>query len=283
MTLSVPQLPGGFSSPPFRPLPQPPNTPSPLATPSEPWVEVLVSSCHFGLSAFLATLKELCLHPERNSGLILRGDQLTPKAMAEHDSGSRLGMEFVEEVRVRLIPKQPKRDSSLDQRCLFYGRERGHDEKEQGLVLYVPEINGPDEAPFYYPPVRKLAFLWETFEEPQEGVEGEESLVKGRISIAYLPWSLSPTASLSVRPIKQRRKRSPLAGPPLGEDTSEVVRPPAIVLSPEGAPMEEQKGDDRLLNICTSLLERLHKHGYGTMVGYRKRVLHDVGEEPVQH
>jgi hypothetical protein len=269
--------PGGFSTPPFSPRTLPASTPSPLATQSEPWVEVLVSSCHFGLNVFLATLKELCLHPERNSSLILRADPLPPRGSDDVREGERLGLELVEEVGVRLMPKQPKRDAKLEQRCLFYHSKDEVPDQEQGLVLYVPKLSSTEDAPFYYPPVQRLAFRWEAAKDEDVDAESEGPPVQGKISLAYLPWPETPaTPLLALRQNKIPRKRSPLAGPPIGGDESESIPPPATILSESGG-LPERKGDDRLQRTCLALLERLYKHGYGTMVGYRKRVVHDVG------
>jgi tRNASer (uridine44-2'-O)-methyltransferase len=280
MTVPSAEALGGFTTPPFRPMHQPPDTPSPLAAPTEPWVEALVSSCHFGLSSFLATLKELCLHPERNSSLILRADPLPPRGDADVSEGRRLGLGLHEEVGVRLMPKQPKRDGRLQQRCLFYrSPDKDPDTKEEGLVVYVPNVTSPEDLPFYYPPVKRLAFRWEAA-EPAEDTEEGDLPVRGRISIAYLPWPEAQLSSLlAVRPAKAPRKRSPLAGPPIGGDATEEVPPPAVIFDASERPVDP-RSDDRLQRTLAALLERLFKHGYGTMVGYRKRVSHDVSPSP---
>lgn len=257
--------------PPFRPTTRPPSTPSALATPSEAWVEVLVSSCHFGLSTFLATLKDLCLHPERNSGLILRADQLpphTPPALIDD------GMDFMEDVRVRIMPKQPNRDPKLEQSCLFYRREGSHERPEEGRVIYVPDVKRPEDAPFYYPPVQRLAFRYEGLEPNADDAVEEEVPVRGRISIHYLPWPSLPK-NLAIPRLKPRR-RSPLAGPPVGDEQGTGVAPPAVQLNGTNGVETELSMEERIERICHGLLERLYKHGYGHMVGYKKRVHHDV-------
>lgn len=282
-------------APPFRPLTRPPNSPSPLATPDEPWVELLVSSCHFGIDAFLATLKELCLHPERNSGLILRADPLPLKEIPPKNDGTRLGLELSDQVRVRLMPKQPGRDAKLEQQCLFFrtSSDRSHDAATEtparALMVYAPEVKDPAELPFYYPPVRRLAYLWEEIADPNdaptEGFDGAPAVVKGRISIAYLPWPPElnhALARLHIRPSKTPRKRSPLAGPAAGTDPTDehpIAGPsaPASTL-PDGK--VAQTGEERLFRTCLGLLERVYKHGYGTQMGYKKRVHHDVSRRP---
>lgn len=286
-----------ISAPPFRPLTRPPNTPSPLTTSDEPWVELLVSNCHFGINAFLATLKELCLHPERNSGLILRADPLPLKEVSTDTEGTRLGLELSDQVRVRLMPKQPGRDAKLEQQCLFFrtSSDQSHnaatEARSRALMVYAPEVKDPAELPFYYPPVKRLAYLWEEVADPNdapaEGIDVDEAVVRGRISIAYLPWPTKLNQALArmhIRPLKTPRKRSPLAGPVAAAATTTAVpkNKPAVsdplssppTLLPDGK--VAQTGEERLFRTCLGLLERVYKHGYGTQMGYKKRVHHDV-------
>ena len=207
-----------ISPPSFLPYQPSSNSTCPLASDTEPWTEILISNCHFGLSTFLAVLKDLCLHPERNSNLILRADGLPLKGIRDEEvprsaaCGSDTGqgakgqrMEVVEEIRVRLMPRQPNRDGRLDQRCLFFRTpapaaisehhtangtggdapeqaERAgvqapeheavshpgppaasaHSSRQQAYVIYAPESSSREDQPYYYPPVRKLAYRYET-------------------------------------------------------------------------------------------------------------------------
>ena len=222
-----------ISPPKFLPSAPPTTSTCPLNTPSEQWSEILVSNCHFGLSTFLAVLKDLCLHPERNSNLILRADGLPLKGIKDEEIpryGAATGddrdksqrMEVVEEIRVRLMPRQPNRDGKLDQRCLFFrtprpsdGVERhtvggpgsapGHEAersevrapehealdgldygstlgpagstRQQAYVIYAPEVSSRADQPFYYPPVRKLAYRYETL-LPAEAAAAQEKVVQ---------------------------------------------------------------------------------------------------------
>lgn len=207
-----------ISPPSFLPYQPSSDSPCPLASDTEPWTEILVSNCHFGLTTFLAVLKDLCLHPERNSNLILRADGLPLKGIRDDEvpryaacgsdtcqgaKGQR--MEVVEEIRVRLMPRQPNRDGKLDQRCLFFrtpapaaisehhtangtggvaaeqaeraGKQApehkavshpspsvssAHTSRQQAYVIYAPESSSREDQPYYYPPVRKLAYRYET-------------------------------------------------------------------------------------------------------------------------
>jgi tRNASer (uridine44-2'-O)-methyltransferase len=297
-------------TPPYKPTtPQHPLLPNLIS----PWT----TPCHFTLPTFLHVLKDLTLHPERNSSLILRADpipldtQSQVKSTIEEDEGFEEwirgeGMELVEEIRVRLMPKQPKRDGKLDQRVVFYrskeldGHEEGMEKGEKGVVVMIPMVRDVGEIPFFHPPVKKLVFYFETIiREPVEDevipgmkdlsasdtIKGEtlveaEPEVHGRISISYEPFiptseptalllptsggSLSENPLLGLRRTSLPRKRSPLAGP---EQTT------------TDSPKEKedpQVTQARLDRTCLALLERVYKHGFGQMVGYKKRVNHDV-------
>ena len=297
-------------TPPYKPtapqLPLLPNLTSPWTTP-----------CHFTLPTFLHVLKDLTLHPERNSSLILRADpipldtQSQIKSTIEEDEGFEEwirgeGMELVEEIRVRLMPKQPKRDSKLDQRVIFYrskeldGHEEGVEKGEKGVVVMIPMVRDVGEIPFFHPPVKRLVFYFETQIkgiDENDIVRGMEDLstadntsgeptvdtepeVHGRISISYEPFpstseatALVPSTSagplpdnplLGLRRTSLPRKRSPLAGPePTPTETVKEEEDPKVTQA-------------RLDRTCLALLERVYKHGFGQMVGYKKRVNHDV-------
>jgi tRNASer (uridine44-2'-O)-methyltransferase len=283
-----------------------PNLISPWTTP-----------CHFTLPTFLHVLKDLTLHPERNSSLILRADpipldtQSQVNSTIEEDEGFENwirgeGMELVEEIRVRLMPKQPKRDGKLDQRVIFYrskeldGHEEGVEKGEKGVVVMIPMVRDVGEIPFFHPPVKRLVFYYETLIkklDESEIVRGMEDLstsdstsgeptvdtepeVHGRISISYEPFPSTPEATgpvpptlagplsdnplLGLRRTSQPRRRSPLAGPePTPTETVKEEEDPRVTQT-------------RLDRTCLALLERVYKHGFGQMVGYKKRVNHDV-------
>jgi tRNASer (uridine44-2'-O)-methyltransferase len=305
-------------TPPYKPSKPPTSILPDLETPYE-------TPCHFTLPTFLHVLKDLTLHPERNSSLILRADPIPLDTQSqvkstelEEDEDEDFenwvrenGMERVEDIRVRLMPKQPKRDGKLDQRVLFYRSKEvmGHDHDlvgeravERGVVVMIPLVKRVEDIPFFHPPVRKLVFHYESQAvgmqptEEDQMVDGMKSLstnqegddtagpametpeIQGRISISYLlfppsqpttpssdPTSTSTIPGLAVRRTSMPRKRSPLAGP--SSETSQ----------PEQATKEDTKVTEaRLDRTCLALLERVYKHGFGSMVGYKKRVNHDV-------
>jgi tRNASer (uridine44-2'-O)-methyltransferase len=188
---------------------------------------------------------------------------------------------------------------------------RPDEERERGLVVMIPLVKDVEDIPFFHPPVKNLVFYYEErpelpkdqLEEELAGLstkdtnretesmgnqaaEEESNPIQGRISISYLsfppttpktvtdneaPVSTQPPISTpspfeGLRRASLPRKRSPLAGP--------STAPPAPT---ETSQKEDQKVTEaRLDRTCLALLERVYKHGFGQMVGYKKRVNHDV-------
>lgn len=264
--------------PKFKPTYLPREHASPLDTETDTWVTPLSAPAYFPLDVFHSILNELSRHPEQNSSLIIRADCL-PSQPGDNDDGGlgeRLGLEMNEHSRFRFVPRQPNRDSKLEQLIHTYNAPDG----SAGLHVKMPQADCAANVPYYHPPVRKLAFQWHAAEEtetamPEEGVPR----VYGTISVSYLAFKDTPVTGdpdLMAPPPKAPRRRSPLA-PPLPE--AAPVRPPATVLeddSPEARIEAEAVIERRLNRTCLALLEKLHKHGYGTMIGYQKRVHHDV-------
>ena len=352
-----------IQTPPYKP-----TKPSSVDQNWKTYPTAWTTGCHFGIPTFLHVLKDLTLHPERNSSLILRADPLPLDTQSQLPSSSSSlsststststsgtgrqaqtdgekddddedeferwlnlnRLEKVEEIRVRLMPKQPQRDPKLDQRVLFYRTpekvEHDHPPKvvdgdggsgqapgkvgdrERAVVVMIPLVKEVEDMPFYHPPVRKVVFLYEATESqdvvkqmgnlsvnPEKnetgGMVGEDNPIRGRISISYLPFDHPsiksddetltntninantgmneiPTSSplAGLRGTSLPRKRSPLAGPPIDPTpaTTKIVKedPKAVQV--------------RLQRTLLALLERVYKHGFGTMIGYKKRVNHDV-------
>lgn len=330
------------TTPTVKTPPYKPTTPHHSLFPNHisPWT----TPCHFTLPTFLHVLKDLTLHPERNSSLILRADpipldtQSQIKSTVHEDEDEsfefeewvkREGMELVEEIGVRLMPKQPKRDGKLDQRVLFYRSKEsvnGHQEEgsrvEKGIVVMIPMVKEIEEIPFFHPPVKRLVFYYEshtrTVEEEivqgmndlsttdpdptlesttGESVEVDDSPdVLGLISISYLPFPsalslaspLNPTPSSSssnLSPSPSNPQPAVSENPMLGSRRTSLPRKRSPLAGPDPTPTELIKGKEkedptvtqaRLYRTCLALLERVYKHGFGQMVGYKKRVNHDV-------
>lgn len=267
--------------PKFNPTYLPKDSPCLLSAGQDVWVTPLSAPAYFPLDAFQETLEEMSLHPEQNSSLIIRADPL-PDTEEKEDAAlaARLGLELLSHKRVRFIPRQPRRDARLDERVVMYSSPEG----DSGVVVQTPCVSSVADIPYYFPAVRKIAFLWDSDGADAEVTEGVPR-VYGRISIAYLPFPDTPRANETPLPPppKPARRRSPLAGPPIGAAELNAGPPapthPATVLeedTEEGRAEAKAAVERRLQRTCLGLLERLHKHGHGTLQGYVKRVAHDV-------
>jgi tRNASer (uridine44-2'-O)-methyltransferase len=278
-----------FTRPPYKPTVNPADYISPLSTSSAKWIEPLSIPVHFTLSSFLAASKDLALHPERNSTLILRADPLPPPDQYDGPEGNTYDVERTEEFKLRLMPKMPARDGKLDQRVVFFrgGDEPGGEKGENGLVLSIPEVKEVKDIPYFHPPVRKLAYRYESLPASLDVVEGESEAgpsYKGTMSIAYLPFddisSTTPISTdpyLTTRPVKPPRKRSPLAATASPDEvTSNLSGMNLNGLNDEAILKAQKVTIDRLHRTCLAILEKVWKHAYGNMVGYQKRVQHDV-------
>ena len=318
MSQNIPNGAAGPSRPTFAPTQHSFGSPSPFPSLGADWIEPLSSPCHFTLNTFLSITKELTLHPERNSTLILRADPLPPRTVTSDDELTRRlqglsleGMELVEEIRVRLMPRMVKRDGRLDETVQFYrsrGRKRRRssltkeqvheaqlgpeeeaeeDKGEEALVVMTPEVKDVADIPYFHPPVKQLAYRWTSSATSlTDEVDDDSDVppVRGRISVAYLPYPPDTTSVATQAqapapspfiPIPRRaapRKRSPLA--PAGSQAAEVIDEDGETTSQHRP--RTPVGPERLQRTMLALLERIYKHGFGSMVGYVKRKHHDV-------
>lgn len=267
--------------PKFQPTYLQPDHPSPLSSDRDTWITPFSAPAYFPLDAFHSALNEMALHPEHSSSLIIRAEQL-PDTQEDEDTAFAIhtGVDLIKHQRVRFIPRQPRRDGRLDERVLSYSSTSG----DRGVFVQAPVAESAAEIPFYHPPVRKLAFMWESDGNAVDSLEDEASAapkVYGRISIAYLPFADAMYNVAAIPPApKIEKKRSPLSGASLSSSSAATApRPPATVLeedTPEAREEARKTTERRLQRTCLALLEKLHKHGHGTVQGYVKRVNHDV-------
>lgn len=256
---------------------------SPLSS-AKGWITPLSAPAYFPLDAFHAALREQAIHPEQNSALILRAESMrvVPSDEDEVDDklAEELGCSLNERQLFRFLPRQARRDAAMEQRHASYSNP-----DKYGLILKTPEVESAASMPYYHPPVRKLAFVWEGNGDldgvPDDATDGAR--IYGTLYVCYLPFEdLPPSESdMLAPPSKPPRRRSPLAG---SSSTSETVKPPATVLeddTPEAREQARVVAERRLQRTCLALLERLHKHGHGVGNGYVKRVHHDVSSLPL--
>jgi tRNASer (uridine44-2'-O)-methyltransferase len=220
---------------------------------------------------FFDTLAELCLHPERNSTNILRADIVYDDAAvpATADKGALeerikhckyifvppAGYRRTRSIRRRILPRRPTRDAPLLQDCAFYRSDSDTPSEEQGILVMVPHADTREDVPYYHPVLRKIAFRYKASPPlvvaptivavtDSAPLPDEQPEVKGTISISILPFSDE-----------------------LASTTSDV--PDEQLVSSDVLP-------NRTYRTCLHLLETLHKHGWGRLTGYQKRVIHDV-------
>lgn len=135
----------------------------------------------------------------------------------------------------------------------------------------VPHVDRPEDVPYYHPVLRKLAFKYSSEirgpssgDAPEAGGPSDDTTnpagpeVKGTISISILPFPADPSSDLSQ---DQSSTTSILAS----QNAEQVESSSASSVLP-----------NRTYRTCLHLLETLHKHGWGRITGYQKRVVHDV-------
>lgn len=185
--------------------------------------------CHSGEQftpdAFLSVTNYLLENPNRNSANVFRADILydddksleslkceedlrpnlingdtTRSSTCLHDeydlSQDVPGFTRTRSVLRRFIPRNERRDSSLDQSCYFYERLEPMTEttesnsvdhgtvptKQHNLVVYIPHVTSQEDMPWYHPMLRAMALLY-VF-DPSLGGKGS-----GTLSLHFLPFS----------------------------------------------------------------------------------------------
>jgi tRNASer (uridine44-2'-O)-methyltransferase len=135
----------------------------------------------------------------------------------------------------------------------------------------VPHVDRAEDVPYYHPVLRKLAFKYSS-EIPSGSASNAKNAdevtaeladsgaeAKGTISISILPFPTEPSSAL------QQGNQSPITS----TSASSTDEPAQITSLSSVLP-------NRTYRTCLHLLETLHKHGWGRITGYQKRVVHDV-------
>ena len=159
-------------------------------------------------------------------------------------------------IRRRILPRRPTRDASLEQDCIFYHSFGDASSGERGLLVMVPHVDVKENVPYYHPVLRKLAFrysapplshgAWKAAGESANALTyDQQPEIRGTISVSILPFvdELAPMTPTTAR---------------------------------EGQVLSSDVLPNRTYRTCLHLLETLHKHGWGRLTGYQKRVVHDV-------
>lgn len=160
-----------------------------------PWNPVLEKSCSFPSQIFLDTMQDMILNPNYNTSWILRADIL----FDSFSSGNGIAGEFLPEgasggprtyvqahdIEMRgfsptrklvrkFVPRNPQRDETANQTCMFFEEKLVHRSLKQRrtLVVFLTHASAVEELPYYLPAVKAVAFLH------------EESVLTGALSIS---------------------------------------------------------------------------------------------------
>nr|ODN92317.1 hypothetical protein L204_05416 [Cryptococcus depauperatus CBS 7855] len=265
------------------------SVPSILSRKDEQWIGLASATCYFSVEVFFSSLKDVYLHPER----WLRGSRAEVVGMRSTRGAEEVAMdgiggmrlELVDRVSVRLLPG---RDKKMKQTCLFYRSTASHSDMDKGLgretgfVVVVPEARTAGDFPRSYPPVSKLAYVWEPWEmDSLNGYDGQQAELLGtqggsplgRISIHYLALSRdrsfagpqqSESRPMAWHPTVQTSLYRPVRSSPLtGALKNDQVQTEA---SFGGQLKDESSLRKDVLDKCLALLENLYKHGHAQLM-----------------
>ncbi|WVN89921.1 uncharacterized protein L203_105151 [Cryptococcus depauperatus CBS 7841] len=265
------------------------SVPSILSRKDEQWVGLASAPCYFSVEVFFSSLKDVYLHPER----WLRGSRAEVVGMRSTRGVEEVVMDGIGGMRLELVDRmlvrlQPGRDKRMKQTCLFYKSTASHSDMDKGLgretgfVVIVPEARTAGDFPRSYPPVSKLAYLWEPWEmDSSNGYDGQQAELLGtqggsplgRISIHYLALSRdrsfagsqqSESRPMAWHPAVQTSLYRPVRSSPLaGALNNDQVQTEA---SFGGQLKDESSLRKDILDKCLALLENLYKHGHAQLM-----------------
>ncbi|PFH49379.1 hypothetical protein AMATHDRAFT_63347 [Amanita thiersii Skay4041] len=160
----------------FTPVPCSQDTEGSLCDESkerQTWVGLVECAVDFPVHFFETALFQLIHHPEYNSTLILRSEEVSDTDshdVAFPDSVPRLGgYHLVRCIRRKLLPRRPGRDAPVEQWCSFYTRGEEGEQKEDDdtppvpvveVVILTPITESGSTLPYYHPAVHHLAFRY---------------------------------------------------------------------------------------------------------------------------
>lgn len=144
------------------------------------WEPMHRQTCTFGPDLFMRCMMNMIRNPNLNSSWLFRADILydsdesetnpsqtgtetqdtTPNGRPYLRPRTMNGMQRDRIMLRRLIPRNDKRDSPMDQTCEIH-RGTSDDGTIRSLVLYVPHVDSLAEMPFYHPKAKGVAHLHE--------------------------------------------------------------------------------------------------------------------------
>lgn len=87
----------------------------------------------------------------------------------------------------RLIPRKPQVDSPLEQWCYIYDLIQSEEQPSGRIVVYRPQVKSEGEIPWYHPPIKAMAYLFQTQETTTT------------LSIHYQTFDMTTSANLPTR------------------------------------------------------------------------------------
>lgn len=224
---------------------------------------MLEHSCDFGGDTFFEVLLNHLKNPNINSSHLFRADilydslnietaaevDLNPEEIRELQAGSPFLPEaFVEyETKRTLVRRLIPRNPQLDKPIAQTCRWLQAAEgkgETRSLVVLIPHVSSIDDLPWYHPAVQALAYM-----------HVWKSEVGGQVS------------------------RPELNGEAVSLRSRGLISLHFLLFAGDEPPLS-----DRLHRTAHNLLDKLHKHGQGSLAGYTKRVHHDqvVSQKRVQ-
>lgn len=119
----------------------------------------------------------------------------------------------------------------------------------------VPHADTREDVPYYHPVLRKIAFRYRAV-PPNVVTPATDAVTEFPPQLDELP-EVRGTISISILPFSDELAPTPSTVPDAQLVSSDVL-------------------PNRTYRTCLHLLETLHKHGWGRLTGYQKRVIHDV-------
>ncbi|OBZ79249.1 tRNA (uracil-O(2)-)-methyltransferase [Grifola frondosa] len=130
------------------------------------WEPLIWCPADFPSDLFEIAVSQLIHHPEYNSTLILRSETVAETSSHFPPAIPTLqGIHPIRNVRRKLLPRRPGRDSGLEQHCTLYASSTEDDPSPLTLVL-TPILEASASLPYYHPAVSHLAFRYILAETP---------------------------------------------------------------------------------------------------------------------
>lgn len=249
---------------PFKPLSHLDSIPL-RRLPWDTWLPVLQHPCDFPAPIFESVALNLIKNPNINSNLLFRADilydscndEFTNVQQQEPSGKERLEADLQEysirdgdlagfQITRTLVRLMVPRNPQLDKPIAqtCHILKSAMLQEEEHLVVYIPHVSRVDDLPWYHPRVQSIAYLH--------------------------TWR--PQHDASTQTLRE------------GDSVPSQASQGEISLHYLLFPSETLPLSDRLLRTAHHLLLTMHKHGQGSLAGYKKRVHHDqlVSQQRVQ-